>query len=53
MSKNADAQLEESGSEEELEDKILSQALPVANLGKNVDLNVPPASGEEYLFRVR
>ena len=45
--------MEASGSEDELEDKILSQALPVANLGKKVDLNVPPASGEEYLYRVR
>jgi hypothetical protein len=38
---------------DEFEDKIQSQALPVANLGKHVDLSVPPVSGEEYLFRVR
>lgn len=34
------------------EENLLSQALPVAQI-KDVDLSVPPASGEEYLYRVR
>ena len=40
-------------SDDEVEDNILGQALPVADLGKNVDLSVAPATGEEYLYRVR
>ena len=36
-------------------DNLISQALPVANLPKNTDLNKlePPNTGEEYLSRVR
>jgi hypothetical protein len=40
-------------SESDFEDNLVSQVLPVANLGKNVDLSAPPATGEEYLYRVR
>ena len=36
-----------------LEDKILTQALPVTELKKDIDLNIPPATGEDYLSRVR
>ena len=35
------------------EEKLLSQALPVAEVNKNISLNNPPATGEEYLYRVR
>jgi hypothetical protein len=35
------------------DDQILSQALPVADLKDETDLNVPPSTGEEYLYRVR
>ena len=45
--------VDSSNETDDLEDNILSQALPVANLGKDIDLNVPPATGEEYLYRVR
>ena len=34
-------------------DNLLSQALPVANLPKNIDLCAPPITGEDYLSRVR
>lgn len=34
-------------------DNLLSQALPVANLPKNIDLAAPPITGEDYLSRVR
>jgi hypothetical protein len=40
--------------ENEIEyDNLLSQALPVANLPKNIDLCAPPITGEDYLSRVR
>lgn len=38
---------------EEENDNIMSSALPVANLPKNADLTIPPATGAEYLSRVR
>ena len=33
--------------------RLLSQALPVADLPKDADLSAPPSTGEEYLSRVR
>ena len=38
---------------EELDDKLLSQALPVVDLKKDADLTKPPIDGFEYLSRVR
>ena len=34
-------------------DNLVHQALPVAKLSKDVDLSIPPSTGEEYLSRVR
>lgn len=38
--------------EDQNNDKLISQALPVADI-RNIDLKAPPATGEEYLYRVR
>jgi hypothetical protein len=43
---------DDDGTELEYEN-LLSQALPVANLPKNIDLHAPPITGEDYLSRVR
>ena len=40
-------------SEQAIDDHLLFQALPVAPLPKNIDLNIPPITGEDYLSRVR
>ena len=34
-------------------ENMLPQALPVADLPRNIDLCVPPSTGEDYLSRVR
>ena len=39
--------------EPEVEERLMCQALPVTELKKGVDLNVPPTTGEDYLSRVR
>ena len=57
MSKNS-SRLEyfsqnEDESDEEVKERLLSQALPVSTLPKDADLSIPPATGEEYLSRVR
>ncbi len=44
---------EQCDNEIDLEDKILTQALPVTELRKDIDFNIPPATGEDYLSRVR
>ena len=44
---------EEDESQSNEYENILPQALPVADLPKNTDLNVPPSTGEDYLSRVR
>ncbi len=44
---------DQSDQENDLEDRILMQALPVTELRKDIDLNIPPATGEDYLSRVR
>jgi len=38
--------------EESDSDRLMSQALPVSELAIS-DLKAPPATGEEYLYRVR
>jgi hypothetical protein len=40
-------------SDQVVDDHLLFQALPVAQLPKNADLNIPPITGEDYLSRVR
>ncbi len=43
----------EDDDDEILEDKLMTQALPVYELRKDVDLSVPPSTGEDYLSRVK
>lgn len=38
---------------ETIETNLISQALPVAKLPSNIDLNIAPTTGEDYLSRVR
>lgn len=40
-------------SDDDNETEILSQALPVAKISQNHDPSLAPATGEEYLSRVR
>ena len=40
-------------SDEEPNEHLMQRALPVAVLKKDQDLSIPPATGEEYLSRVR
>jgi hypothetical protein len=41
-------------SDEESKSNLIAQALPVAQISsKNIDFSLPPATGEEYLLRVR
>jgi hypothetical protein len=41
-------------SDEESKSNLIAQALPVAQISsKSIDFSLPPATGEEYLLRVR
>lgn len=39
--------------DENTDTNLLSQALPVSKLPENIDLNIAPTTGEDYLSRVR
>ena len=43
----------ENYSDDESSNNLMMTSLPVAPLPKEVDLKIPPATGEEYLARVR